>query len=96
MPGERTPRKVPMMPLQDIGALSWSDSNHSSRKSAALMVISLSSSAPRSEPRPAKRRPMPSSATASRTLSEPGVGAGSSMIGLAKRASLTIDLPKAG
>ena len=33
-----------MIPLQDIGALSLSDSNHSSRKSAALIVINLTSS----------------------------------------------------
>ena len=40
MPGERTPWKVPMMPDADIVALSGSVSNHWSRKSAALIVIS--------------------------------------------------------
>ena len=41
MPGERGPRNVPMIPLADLVALSGSHSNHSSRKSAALIVISL-------------------------------------------------------
>ena len=40
MPGERTPRNVPMIPDADIVALSTSVSNHWSRKSAALMVMS--------------------------------------------------------
>ena len=43
MPGDRGPRNVPMIPLADSVALSTSVSNHSSRKSAALMVISLTS-----------------------------------------------------
>ena len=38
MPGERGPSSVPMMPLADFVALSGSLSNHSSRKSAELMV----------------------------------------------------------
>ena len=38
--GERTPWKVPMMPDADMVALSGAVSNHWSRKSAALMVIS--------------------------------------------------------
>jgi hypothetical protein len=40
VPGERTPRNVPMMPDADIVALSTSVSNHWSRKSIALIVIS--------------------------------------------------------
>ena len=40
MPGERTPWNVPMMPDAAIVALSGSVSNHWSRKSAALIVIS--------------------------------------------------------
>ena len=42
MPGERTPRNVPMIPLADIVALSTSVSNHWSSMSAALMVMSWS------------------------------------------------------
>ena len=38
VPGDRTPRYVPMMPLTDMGALSTPDSNHRSRKSTALIV----------------------------------------------------------
>jgi len=41
VPGERTPRKVPMMPLTLIGPIRRSDSNHSRRKSTALIVIIL-------------------------------------------------------
>ncbi len=41
MPGERGPMKVPMMPLADMVALSTSVSNHSSKKSAELMVMSF-------------------------------------------------------
>ncbi len=40
MPGERTPRNVPMIPEADIVALSTSVSNHWSRKSTADIVIS--------------------------------------------------------
>jgi hypothetical protein len=39
VPGDRTPRKVPMIPDADIVALSTSVSNHWSRKSTALIVI---------------------------------------------------------
>jgi hypothetical protein len=38
--GERTPRKVPMIPLADMVAFSTSVSNHWSRRSTALMVMS--------------------------------------------------------
>ena len=41
IPGDRGPKNVPMMPLADLVALSGSHSNHSSRKSAALIVMSL-------------------------------------------------------
>ncbi len=40
MPGERMPWNVPMMPDAAIVALSGSVSNHWSRKSAALIVMS--------------------------------------------------------
>ena len=40
MPGDLMPRNVPMMPDADMVALSTSVSNHWSRKSTALIVMS--------------------------------------------------------
>ena len=54
MPGERTPRKVPMMPEADIVALSGSVSNQRSRNSAALIVMSPMKVACSRRGRPAK------------------------------------------
>ena len=57
MPGERTPRNVPMIPEADIVAFSGSVSNHWSRKSTADIVMSwtwLYRSVPE---RPRKRLP---------------------------------------
>ena len=66
MPGERTPWNVPMMPDADIVALSGSVSNHWSRKSAALIVMSWtkavcwrSGSRWKSRSRPASGRSVP-------------------------------------
>jgi len=56
VPGERGPSSVPMMPLADLVALSASVSNHSSRKSAELMVSSLVRVLKRCVPRPRKCR----------------------------------------
>ncbi len=85
MPGERTPRNVPMMPLTDIGALSTGDSNHSSRKSTALIENSLRRSSSSSAGASEKCRPRRSSSTSLAGCNEPGSGAGESITGLAKR-----------
>ena len=83
MPGERTPRKVPMMPDTDIGAFSTSDSNHSSRKSTALIVKSFSRSSIRSTSPSAKRLPRRKRLISSRGFQLAGSGASESMTGLA-------------
>ena len=77
MPGERGPRKVPMMPLADFVALRTSVSNHSSRKSAELIVMSLKSALNRSAPNERKCRPRRSMAM--RSLGASDVGSGGTM-----------------
>ena len=94
MPGERTPRKVPMMPETDIGAIRFSLSNHSERKSTALIVIILA--LPTSHLSPWPRIPFARRASfrSSRGLRDTGSGATSSITGLTRRPSSAISWPK--
>ena len=85
-----------MIPLHAIGDMSWSDSNHSDRKSTADIVVSLNCSRPRSSPRSRNRFPNPRSWRTSLGRMDMGSGAFESMIGLAKRASLPIARPNSG
>jgi hypothetical protein len=77
VPGERGPSMVPMMPLADFVALSASVSNHSSRKSAELMVSSLCSMGKR--PGPSERKCRASAAMPDRFFSENELGSGGAM-----------------
>ena len=93
MPGERTPRNVPMMPEADIVALSTSVSNHWSRKSTALIVISwiwLYLSPSGSD---WKRRPRNSRSLRPRGSNEVGSGGVIVRMGFTKRPISTIALP---
>ena len=90
MPGERTPRKVPMMPLADIVALSTSVSNHWSSRSAALMVMSCSRRWREAGASDWNRRSRPRSWRRPRGSSESGSGGTMARMGLTKRAMSTI------
>ena len=93
MPGERTPRKVPMMPEADIVALSTSVSNQRSRKSTALIVMSCTWLYLSSGERRWKRRPRKSKSISPFGLREVGSGGVIPMIGLTKRPISTIARP---
>jgi len=79
-----------MIPLTDIDALSTSDSNHMSRKSTALMVISLRFMLIASVPPFLIVWPSRSSFMSSRGFQDVGSGAGESMISRTNWATLVI------
>ena len=85
-----------MMPLALMALMSGSDSNHSDRKSTALMVSILTWAAMKSSPASLKTRPRRSIEISSRGWSDAGFGAGSSMIGLTSRDSSAIACEKIG
>ena len=93
MPGERTPRNVPIIPEADIVALSTSVSNHWSRKSMALIVISWTWLYLSSLVRPWKRLPRNNSFINSRGLSVLGSGGTMLRIGFTKRHMACMALP---
>ena len=86
MPGERTPRKVPMIPLADMVALSTSVSNHWSSRSTALMVMSWRMLCWSVRERRWKRRAMANSREKPGTSKESGSGGTMDRMGLTKRA----------
>ena len=93
MPGERGPRNVPMIPLADMVAFNGSVSNHSSRKSDALIVMSLKRAWNRSSPRLRKCLPSLRSPRRSFGLKDVGSGGTIAMIGLTANAKWYISLP---
>ena len=82
-----------MMPLADFVAFKTSVSNHSSRKSAELMVMSFTSACSFSAPSPRKWRPRRSRPARSRGWSEVGSGGTMPRIGLTAWAMKCISLP---
>ena len=82
-----------MMPDADIVALSGSVSNHWSRKSAALIVISWMKASLSRRGRSAKLRPSPASGSHWRGSMRPWSGGTAARIGLMKRAISTIARP---
>ena len=90
MPGERTPRKVPMIPLADMVALSTSVSNHWSSRSIALMVMSCSMLCWSVRGRRWKRRPIANRRENPGTSKDRGSGGTMERIGLTKRAMSAI------
>ena len=93
MPGERTPWYVPMIPDALIVALSGSVSNHWSRKSAALIVISWTKTACWRSGSCWKLRARPASGSSGRGSSEVRSGGVIARIGLMKRAISTMSWP---
>ena len=82
-----------MIPDADIVALSGSVSNHWSRKSAALIVMSPMNAACCRSGRRAKSRPSPSTPSQSRGSTLVGSGGTMPRIGLMKRAMSAISWP---
>ena len=93
MPGERTPWYVPMIPDADIVAFSGSVSNHWSRKSDALIVMSWTNTACWRSVSCWNRRASPASGSSGRGSSEVGSGGTIDRIGLMNRAMSTINWP---
>ena len=93
MPGERTPWNVPMMPLADIVALSGSVSNHWSRKSDALIVMSCTKTCCCSAGRRPKSRARPARGRKPRGSRPVGSAGTIDRMGLMKRAISTISRP---
>ena len=79
-----------MIPLADIVAFSTSVSNHWSRKSTALIVMSWTWLYRSSGARPRNRRPRNARRPSSRGFSDHGSGGVMSRIGFTKRAISTI------
>ncbi len=79
-----------MMPLTLIGPISRSDSNHSLKKSTALIVIILRLAANHSSPTPLNCLPMRSTSKIVEGVSLDGSGMGDSMIGFIIRPSSLI------
>ena len=90
MPGERMPWNVPMMPDAAIVALSGSVSNHWSRKSAALIVMSWMNVSRRRRGRAAKRRASGASESHSAGRIRPWSAGTAERIGLMNRAICAI------
>ncbi len=82
-----------MIPLADFVAFSTSVSNHSSRKSLALMVMSLYSALNFTAPSPRMCLPSLSMPMRSRGLSDAGSGGTIEMIGFTARAMWNISWP---
>ena len=83
-----------MIPLADIVALSTSDSNHSSRKSAALIVPSLNRAWNSRSPSPRTCRPKARSVRRSRIPGESGSGGTIASSGFTAHASWTMRVAK--
>ena len=93
MPGERMPWNVPMMPDAAIVALSGSVSNHWSRKSAALIVMSWMNVSRSRRGRAAKRRARGASESHSAGRMRPWSAGTADRIGLMNRAIWAMRIP---
>ncbi len=93
MPGERTPRNVPMIPEADIVAFRGSVSNQRSSMSAALIVMSWTRLRWLGRDSFWNRRPSSPRRSRPGTSKDRGSGGTMERMGFTKRASSTMAFP---